>query len=156
MAEPQYSDIPSGAQVMPPAYSDMPSGAQVVSASKFSDLPKGAQVVSPSYSDLPANAAILHDPAGTGQAKIRAYQPSVWDRIKKAITAGIPNYSSRTVYNPKYGETQLLSPEEAMTPSEQRAHPIATGIGEVAGGLTSPQSIALLYGTAGLGELPAL
>jgi hypothetical protein len=154
MTEPQYSDIPSGAQVMPPAYSDIPKGAQVISAPKFSDLPKGAEVVSPSYSDLPVNADIVHDPAGTGQAEIRAYQPTVWQRITQAVTAGIPNYSSRTVYNPKYRETQLLSPEEALTPSEQRAHPIATGIGEVAGGLTSPQSIALIAGTGGLGELP--
>ena len=113
---------------------------------------------------LPANffaqspATPAHDPNDRffsgGQGELRAYQPSVWDRIKQAVTAGIPNYSSRTVYNPKYGETQLLSPEEALTPSEQRAHPIATGIGEVAGGLTSPQSIALIAGTGGLGELP--
>jgi hypothetical protein len=103
---------------------------------------------------LPDNFFAQAAPSPGGQAEIRAYQPSIWERIKQAVTAGIPNYSSRTVYNPKYGETQLLSPEEAMTPSEQRAHPIATGVGELAGGLTSPQSIALLYGAAGLGELP--
>ena len=92
--------------------------------------------------------------AGTGPAEVRAYQPSIWDRIKSAVTAGIPNYSSRTVYNPKYGQMQLLSPEEALTPSEQRAHPMLTGAGEFAGGLTSPGSVALLAGTGGLGELP--
>ncbi len=184
MAEPQFSDIPSGAQVIsstPPAYSDVPSGAQMIqSAPQFSDMPKGAQVlpsarpqqsapglIAPgnidlnrqsAYSDLPANASVIHDPnarfAVTGPAEIRAYQPSLWDRIKQVVTAGIPSLSSRTVYNPKYGQMQLISPEEFATPSEQRAHPILTGVGEMAGGLTSPESVALLAGTGGLGELP--
>ncbi|MGA8500904.1 MAG: hypothetical protein WB683_05105 [Candidatus Sulfotelmatobacter sp.] len=91
---------------------------------------------------------------GGGQAEIRPYQPTLWDRIRNVVTAGIPNYSSRTVYNPKYGQMQLVSPEEAMTPSEQQAHPFRTGLGEMAGGLTSPESVALLAGTGGLGELP--
>jgi hypothetical protein len=133
--------------------------AGLVPARKTLDLSAGLVPSKGSAVDLSAGLAPAHDPndrlfAGTGQAEVRAYDPSVWDRIKQAVTAGIPNYSSRTIYSPKYGETQLVSPEEALTPSEQRAHPIATGIGEVAGGLTSPQSIALLYGTAGLGELP--
>ncbi len=99
-----------------------------------------------------------HDPNArlfpSGQAEIRAYQPTLWARIRNVVTAGVPRYSSRTVYNPKYGQMQLVSPEEALTPSEQRAHPIATGIGEAAGGFTSPESVALLAGTGGLGELP--
>jgi len=113
---------------------------------------------------LPANffaqppAQPAHDPNDRffsgGQGELRAYQPTVWDRIKQTVTAGIPNYSSRTVYNPQYGQTQLLTPEAALTPSEQREHPIVTGLGEVAGGLSSPQSIALIAGTGGLGELP--
>jgi hypothetical protein len=130
--------------------------AGLVPARKAIDLSAG---LVPSGINLSAGLAPTHDPndrlfSGTGQAEVRAFTPSVWDRIKQGVTAGIPNYSSRTIYNPKFGETQLVSPEEALTPSEQRAHPIATGISEVAGGLTSPQSIALLYGTAGLGELP--
>ena len=110
--------------------------------------------------DLSAGLTPEHDPnahlfsGNGGQATISAYQPTVWDRIKQTVTAGIPNYSSRTVYNPKYGQTQILSPEEALTPAEQRAHPIATGLGEVAGGFTSPQSLAIIAGTGGLGELP--
>ena len=62
------------------------------------------------------------------------------------FTEGNPNYSSRTVYNPKYGQNQLISPEESMTPVQQRNHPIATGLGEVVGGLTTPQSTAMLAG----------
>src|SRR4051794_3466106 len=65
-------------------------------------------------------AAPAHDPNArfsfSGPAQISAAPaPSIWDRIKQAVTSGIPNYSSRTVYNPRYGETQLFSPEEAMT-----------------------------------------
>jgi hypothetical protein len=125
---------------------DLSAGLVPVRKSKSTAIDLSARLV-PSNKDggidLSAGLVPAHDPnahlfSGTGQAQVRAYQPSVWDRITQAVTAGVPNYSSRTVYNPKYNETQLLSPEEAMTPSEQRAHPIATGIGEVAGGLTSP------------------
>ena len=86
--------------------------------------------------------------------EIHSYNPTVWDRIKDVFTQGNPNYSSRTVNDPKHGQMQLISPEESMTPEEQRNHPILTGTGEVAGGLTSPESVALLAGTGGLGELP--
>lgn len=64
--------------------------------------------------------------------EIRAYQPTVWNRIRHVFTEGIPRYSSRTVYDPKYGQAQLLSPEEALTPGEQARHPILTGAGEFA------------------------
>jgi hypothetical protein len=109
---------------------------------------------------LPANffSPPAHDPndlfAVRGVGEARAYSPSVWDRIKSVVTSGIPRYSSRTVNNPKYGDMQLLSPEEALTSSEQQRHPMVTAIGEAAGGLTAPSSVALLAGTAGLGELP--
>jgi hypothetical protein len=86
--------------------------------------------------------------------EIKSWTPSVWDRIKNVVLQGIPNYSSRTPSDPNYGQAQLLSPAEAMTPSEQQRHPILTGAGEVAGGLTSPTSVALIGGTAGLGEIP--
>jgi hypothetical protein len=85
---------------------------------------------------------------------ISAYTPSLWERAKNAVTAGIPRYSSRTASNPKFGQVQLISPEEAMTPGEQERHPIVTGLGEVAGGLTSPENTAILAASGGLGELP--
>jgi hypothetical protein len=86
--------------------------------------------------------------------EIKPWNLSVWDRIERVFRQGIPNYSTRTVHDPHYGETQLLSPADALTPGEQRQHPILTGAAEVAGGLTSPESIALIAGTGGLGELP--
>jgi ddrB-like ParB superfamily domain len=87
-------------------------------------------------------------------ATISAYKPSILERIERSFTEGIPQFSSRTPANPKYGQAQLVSPEEAMTPLEQRAHPVVTGLGEFAGSLTSPTNAALLAGTGGLGGLP--
>jgi hypothetical protein len=87
-------------------------------------------------------------------ARIEASEPTVWQRIRDVFTAGMPRYSSRTASNPKYGQMQIVSPEEAMTPSEQERHPVLTASGEFAGGMTSPENAAILAGTAGLGELP--
>jgi hypothetical protein len=86
-------------------------------------------------------------------AGIGPHNPSLWERAKKVVTEGIPSLSSRTVSNPKYGQEQFLSPEEAMTPLEQQAHPIAMGVGEVAGSLTSPANVAIMAATGGLGVL---
>lgn len=80
--------------------------------------------------------------------------PSLWDRVKAAITEGIPSLSTRTVNDPKYNQMQLVTPEAAMTPAEQKAHPIATGLSELAGGLTSPEMVGVGAATGGLGELP--
>src|SRR5216683_803130 len=91
-----------------------------------------------------------------GNMAIRTAQPSVWDRISNVFTSGIPSLSSRTSTNPKYGQMQLVSPEEAMTPGEQERHPVLRATGEVAGGFTSPQSIALIAATAALGARHAL
>src|SRR5260370_41002328 len=41
-----------------------------------------------------------------------------------------------------------------LSAAERETDPIGTGGGEVAGSLTSPESVALLAGTGGLGELP--
>lgn len=90
----------------------------------------------------------------TGPTSIGPSMPSFWDRVKSVFTEGNPNYSTRTTSNPKYGQTQIISPEEAMTPGEQQRHPIATGIGEVAGSMTSPQNTAMMAASAGLGSLP--
>ena len=140
---------------------DLSAGLVPSQSASGIDLSAGLVPTQTAGIDLSAGLVPVHDPSarfftpGGSQAEIRsAPAPSIWDRIKSAVTAGIPNYSSRTVYNPKYGEMQILSPEEAMTPTEQRAHPMLTGVGEFSGGLTSPGSVALLAGTAGLGELP--
>jgi hypothetical protein len=92
---------------------------------------------------------------GTQATGLSAQPPaSLWERVKRVFTEGIPRYSTRTVENPKYGTEQLVTPEAALSPLEQRKHPIATGAAEFAGGLTSPENVALIAGTGGLGELP--
>jgi hypothetical protein len=92
--------------------------------------------------------------APSGPTSIGPATPSLWDRVKSVFTEGNPNYSSRTVNDPKFGQTQLVTPEAAMTPAGQQRHPIATGLGEVAGGMTSPQNVAMIAASGGMGSLP--
>jgi Nicotianamine synthase protein len=88
----------------------------------------------------------------TGLTISPAPKPSLVERAKKVVTEGIPRYSTRTSANPKYEQEQLLAPEEAMTPEEQRQVPVAAGALEAAGGLTSPATVGTVAATAGLGE----
>ncbi len=81
-------------------------------------------------------------------------QPSVWERVKNVFTSGIPQFSNRTVYDPKYGSEQFITPEAGLSPLQQEAHPIITGASEVAGSLTSPANIAIIGASGGLGSLP--
>ncbi|HSY33924.1 MAG TPA: hypothetical protein VLA42_18230 [Verrucomicrobiae bacterium] len=78
----------------------------------------------------------------------------MWDRFTHIFTAGDPNYSDYTSSNPKYGQMQLITPEAAMTPGEQQRNPRWTGTGEVAGSLTTPESVAIMAGTGGLPGVP--
>ena len=92
------------------------------------------------------------NPNPKGPTVEAAPAPTLAERAKKVVTEGIPRYSSRTVENPKYGQEQFLSPEEALTPEEQRKAPVAAGALEAAGGLTSPATIGTVAATAGVGE----
>jgi hypothetical protein len=78
--------------------------------------------------------------------------------VMRMLGAGAPEGSEmanltgqRGVRNPD--EMRLLAPEQLMTESEQQQHPFLTGAGEFAGGMTTPESLALILGTAGAGEL---
>lgn len=104
-------------------------------------------------------------PVPAGTPTMSAATPSVWERVKHAITKGIPAFNSdfevashTDTGQLSGGETprmQLITPEAAMTASEKREHPILTGVAETAGGLTSPESTLMIAGTAGLGEISA-
>jgi hypothetical protein len=102
----------------------------------------------------------VHEPndrlfSGTGQATISAYRPTVWDRITNMFRYANPNTRPRAQQSDRDDSSmQLIRPEEFLSQTEQHAHPVITGIGQVAGGITSPESVALIAGTAGLGELP--
>jgi len=111
-----------------------------------------------SLSDI-APAQPAHDPNDRffsgGQGELRAYQPSVWDRIANVFRYANPNTRPRVQESDRADDSmQLVRPEEFLSQSEQKQHPIATAIGQVTGGMTSPQNLAVLYGTGGLGELP--
>ena len=103
-------------------------------------------------------------PAPSGPTTIGPSQPSVWARIKDAFSASIPEFNpafeaashtdTGTLASGETPKMQLVTPEAALSESEQRRHPILTGAGQVVGGITSPESAALIAGTAGLGELP--
>jgi hypothetical protein len=47
----------------------------------------------------------------------------------------------------------LLAPQNLMTETEQRQHPVLTGLGELGEGLTTPENLAFLAGTWGVGSL---
>lgn len=48
----------------------------------------------------------------------------------------------------------LVRPEQAMTPEEQQANPTLHAGLEFAGGLSSPENLAIMVGSGGLGKLP--
>lgn len=92
--------------------------------------------------------------------------PGPIDRVWNAIKEGIPAFNDKfeavshtdtgTLASGETPKMQLITPEAAMTESEKKAHPIATGVAEVAGSLTSPGNVAMMAGTGGFGELPGV
>ena len=103
------------------------------------------------------------------QATIKAGPRTLLDQIKTADTTlplqfralfskappgSLAQEMSGNVYQSgdESNEPQL-SFESAMTPLEQQAHPRATGLAEVASGLTTPESAGLLAASGGLGAL---
>lgn len=118
--------------------------------------------LSPAYGDT--GAVVRPTPAPNIPTMSAAPAPSPIDRVWSAIKEGIPAFNDKfeaashtDTGKLASGETpkmQLVTPEAAMTESEKKAHPIVTGIAETAGGLTSPENVAIMAGTAGFGELP--
>lgn len=95
-------------------------------------------------------------PPGTGATGIGAAPLSTWQRVKAAVGAGAPEGSvvaNATGQTGTRGTPQLITPEAAMTETEQEKHPIATGAAEFAGGMTSPDNLMLLGLTGGAGQL---
>ncbi len=96
---------------------------------------------------------------------MEAAQPTVWQRLKSAITTGIPAFNSDfevashtddgTLSDGSTPSMQLVTPQAAMTAQERQNNPVLTGVAETAGGLTTPGSVATLAATGGFGELSA-
>src|SRR5262249_16425648 len=100
-----------------------------------------------------------------GTGTMSAWTPGFWDRVRSAlpildrIQAGVSGPAQTNLAalaKPASGVTEerAIAPEEAMTPSEREAHPILTGAGEFAGGMTTPEN-ALLTGMT-IGPAPAI
>lgn len=105
-----------------------------------------------------------------GETSMGAAEPSAWQRIKSALPiidrvetglqqagASLPGLgisppsAAQAVAKPLPGmdTQQAIAPERAMTSAERQAHPIATGAGEFAGGMTTPENAMLTGLTAG-------
>lgn len=115
------------------------------------------------FSDLGGQKVDAQQLSQSAQTSVQAHQPSVWERVQAAVTHGIPKFNSDfevashtddgKLSDGSKPSMQLVTPQAAMTAQEQKDHPIATGLAESAGELTSPGSVATLAGSGGLGEL---
>jgi GNAT superfamily N-acetyltransferase len=104
----------------------------------FDQLPKDATqpVPVPHYTD-PKTAATM-----------QAVTPSIFDRIENMFRYANPNTRPNIQEEDKAanrsGSMQLVRPEELMTASEQKNHPMATAIGQASGSMTTPESLAIM------------
>lgn len=90
-------------------------------------------------------------------ATIEARTPSLWERAE-GLFSGIPAFNrvpfeTAAQTGAPAPHMQFLTPEAAMTPVEREKHPVATGLAQVAGSITSPGNLFIIAGTGGLGEL---
>src|SRR5690242_747039 len=91
--------------------------------------------------------------------------PTAGEGMARAIGAGAPSGSAIDQFKRNAGLTEaeleqerqggmrLFDPSLLMSETERQQHPILTGAGEFAGGMTSPESLALIGLTGGAGEL---
>lgn len=161
----QIQGLPAGAVLKPVQTQPTPEATD----SQIEGLPAGA-VLKPVSQSQPSMRATT--PADL-QSGIGAEVSDVWNRLKRVFTTGTTLNPDVAISTAPYhtppeqngGQLpsgtpvpamQLVTPQAAMTSIEQTKHPIATGIAEFTGGLTSPESVALLAASGGLGELPGL
>jgi hypothetical protein len=91
----------------------------------------------------------------TGPTIQEAHKP-LTQRVKEAVTENIPEFSQRTVNDPKYGTKSFLPDSDVMTQQERKDLPVVAGAMDVASELASPGTIGTIAATAGLGEAPAI
>ena len=115
-----------------------------------------------SKASRPTNASFLTAP--DGPTSIGPASPSIWERLKSVFEKGMPAFNpefetashfsgDRLPSGKLMPQMQIVTPEAAMTETEQKKHPIVSGVGEIAGSLTSPGSVATIAATGGLGEI---
>lgn len=109
---------------------------------------------------------VLKQPANPNLPSVHSYDPGFMDRMRSAlpiidrIQTGLsrlttPSSNQAVLAKPLEGmsDERAVAPEKLMTPSEQQKHPIVTGAGEFAGGLTTPDNMLLSAGM--MGPLPS-
>lgn len=141
-------DIFDNAPTQPQNQSQMPP-TPAPGATPAPDAPAQPQDIFGSPSSTPAPAPSPDAPVGT----ISARTPGFFERVGRMFTEPMRSARGDAYYrdNPEKKHEGLVAPEELMTESEKHDHPIATGVGEFAGGLTSPESLLMLVATEGLG-----
>ena len=145
-----FDQTPAPAATQPPAgvtFDQTPTPAQqdTNTGQQAAELPQ-----EPDGSGLMVHTQPSAHNVATGE--IKNYKPSILDQIKDVFRQGDPNYSTRTVNDPDYGEMTLLSPVH-QSEEEAKAHPTATALGEFISGMTSPVNSMMLLMSGGAGEL---
>lgn len=139
-------------QFDPKQFGAVPVAAPKSSQGVFNPSDFGATAVTQTASPTAGPTATPYHP----EAAMSAANPSLWQRFKDVLGAGAPQGSVVANATGNVGTTaepRLLSPEAAMTTVEQRQHPVLTGLGQVAGGLTTPTSALTIAGTGGMGAM---
>jgi hypothetical protein len=125
-------------------------------------LPKTADLTaiprSPFTNELEPSPPMRTEEEKQRSGVIAPRQQTFGERALRAVGAGASEGSAmanltgqRGVRNPD--EMRLIAPEQLMTETEQQRHPILTGAGQFAGGMTSPESLMLIGLTGAAGEL---
>ena len=116
--------------------------------------PDTAANYDPAQDQRPAFQKVNLNP--TGPTIEPAPKPTLAQRAISAVKENIPQFSTRTVNNPKYGKESFTSSADALTAEEQQQHPVLTGALESIDDLTSPATIGTIAATAGIGEAPVI
>ena len=117
------------------------------------DEEQHAGVYHPDFSDRIARALPIIDRIKQAVPALqRLMEPSsTWSSI-----ATPSNLEVMQKPRPGMSDERAVAPEQLMTPEERQHHPILTGVGEVAGGLTTPGNMLLTATSGGLGKVPGV
>lgn len=123
--------------------------------------PAVPQIPTPKQPQLGVTQGTPQSLTSAAPSSIGPREPSYWERQKARFTEGAPTGSllgrqSSAVNQPGDKPISLIKFEAGMTPKEREKHPVITGIQEILSSLTTPENLALVAGSGGMGELPGL
>jgi hypothetical protein len=156
----QYVALPDG------SYAEFPasmSDEQITGVLKTYHQPQAAPA-GPSTSAPATPVAQATAPPVKGLSLSAAPPQSLYDRFTQtlrnsAVGSAVQSVSPKlaqmfdltpteTVYSPQYQQhqQQIIAPDTMLTPTEQRAHPIATGALQFGGGLSQADNMLMMMG----------